>query len=206
MLNLDAVAHSIALMLVLINPFLLVIYLTDMVQRLDQRQFTQVLVRAGMIAGLVFCVFAILGDAVFVSFMQADFASFQIFGGVVFFLIGLQFVFRGPTALDILQGESQHLAGAVAMPVLIGPGSISASVVIGKRHDPLIACIVVILAVAISLITLALLKYVHDHVRPRNEALIQRYIEIAGRVMALYVGTIAIEMIMRGLTAWVGKF
>ncbi len=206
MLNVDELIQSVALLLVLINPLLLIVYLTDMVQKLPLVKFSQVLVRAGFIATLVFCCFAILGDIIFVSILQADFASFQIFGGIVFFLIGLQFVFHGPTALEILRGESQHLAGAVAMPVLIGPGSISASMVIGKRHEPLIACLVVLVAVAISLLALSALKLLHDHVRPRNEALIQRYIEIAGRVMALYVGTIAVDMVMRGLTAWVEKF
>ena len=51
--------------------------------------------------------------------MQAEFASFQIFGGVVFLLIGLQFVFRGPAAIEILNGKSEHLAGAIAMSVLL---------------------------------------------------------------------------------------
>lgn len=41
-------------------------------------------------------------------------------GAVVLLAIGLQFVFRGPTAIELLRGESEHLAGAMAMPVLIG--------------------------------------------------------------------------------------
>lgn len=197
---------SAGLLLVMLNPFLLIIYLTGIVQKLDQRQFTLVLVRAGLIASTVFCGFAILGDAIFVRFMHVEFASFQIFGGIVFLLIGLQFVFRGPNAIEILQGESKHLAGAVAMPVFIGPASISASVVIGKVEDPLVACLVVIFAMFICVATLVLLKKLHDIVLPRREALVQRYIEIAGRVMALIVGTIAVDMIMRGLSAWLVKF
>ncbi|MEJ2450087.1 MAG: MarC family protein [Gammaproteobacteria bacterium] len=152
---------STGLLLVMLNPFLLIVYLTGIVQKLDQRQFTRVLVRAGLIASTVFCGFAILGDAIFVRFMHVEFASFQIFGGVVFLLIALQFV---------------------------------------------IACLVVITAMVICVVTLALLKKLHDIVLPRREALVQRYIEIAGRVMALIVGTIAIDMIMRGLSAWLHKF
>jgi multiple antibiotic resistance protein len=197
---------SSALLLVLLNPFLLIVYLTGIVQKLDYVQFSQVLIRAGIIASIVFCSFAMLGDAIFVSFMQVEFASFQIFGGIVFLLIGLQFVFKGPTAIEILQGESQHLAGAIAMPVFIGPGTVSASVVIGKKHDPLIACGVVILTVLVCILTLILLKKIHDAVLPRKEAIVQRYMEIAGRVTALIVGTIAIDMIMRGLTFWAAKF
>jgi multiple antibiotic resistance protein len=200
------IIRSWALLFVLLNPFLVSIYLTDVVEKLPRATFLRVLLRAGLIAGIVFICFALLGDAIFSSVIQAEFASFQIFGGVVFLLIGLQFVFRGPTAITILQGESQHLAGAIAMPVLIGPGTISASVVIGKRHDLLVACGIVLVAVVTSILALLALKAIHDYFRPRYELLVQRYIEIVGRITALFVGTIAIEMIMQGLRSWADKF
>jgi len=198
--------RSATLMLVLLNPFLVIIYLVDMVEKLDRRRFAQVLVRGSLIATVVFCCFAILGDMIFSSIIQAQFASFQIFGGVIFLLIGLQFVFYGPQAIVALRGESAGLAGAIAMPVLIGPGTISASVVIGKRHEALYACATIIAAVFISVVIMLVLKAIHDFVRPRNEPVIRRYIEIAGRITALYVGTIAVEMIMLGLRTWAGKF
>lgn len=196
---------SVALLLVLLNPFLLIVYLTDIVQKLDQGAFNRVMVRASFISIAVFCFFAILGDAVFERWMQVEFASFQIFGGIVFLLIGLQFVFRGPTAIEILNGESKYIAGAIAMPVFIGPGTISASIVIGKRHDPLSACLLVAVAVVICALTLVILKKLHDIVLPRREEIVQRYMEIAGRVTALIVGTIAVDMIMRGMRAWMEK-
>jgi small neutral amino acid transporter SnatA (MarC family) len=164
------------------------------------------LILAGLSSSVVFCCFAILGDAIFATLLQAQFASFQIFGGLVFLLIAVQFVFRGPSAIEILRGESKHIAGAIAMPVLIGPGTISASVVIGKRHDPISACAVILVAVTICLVTVGLLKWLHDLVQPRREALIERYIEIAGRVTALVVGTIAVEMILKGLLTWAKTF
>ncbi len=195
--------ESTILLLALLNPFLLVVYLIGPMKQLSRTQFAQVLTRAGLIAGAVFCAFAVLGDAIFANVVQADFASFQIFGGLIFVLIGLQFVFRGPDAIEILRGEAAHISGAVAMPVLIGPGTISASVIIGKRHDPALACVAVIAAVSISLLIVFLLKALHDYVLPRREALIERYLGIVGRITALYVGTVAVEMIMRGLTSWI---
>lgn len=197
--------QSMGLLLVLLNPFLVIVYLVDIVQKLDQRQFAQVLIRAGLIAAAVFCSFAVLGDAVFSDIVHARFASFQIFGGLVFLMIGLQFVFRGPGAIEVLRGESEYVAGAIAMPILIGPGSISASVIVGQRHGPWEACAAVIGAVAVTTVLMLLLKRLHDFVRPRRERLIQRYIEIAGRIVALVVGTVSVDMIMRGLTAWLGQ-
>ncbi len=197
--------RSAALLLILLNPFLVIVYLVDMVEKLERRQFARVLTRAGLIAGAVFCCFAVLGDAIFSSVVQAEFASFQIFGGVVLLLIGLQFVFRGPTAIEALRGESEHLAGAIAMPVLIGPGTISASVILGNRHDPVAACIVIAAAVGISITMMLVLKAGHDFLRPRNARLVQRYMEVAGRITALYVGTVSIDMIMQGICAWADK-
>jgi len=198
--------RSVALLLVLLNPFLVIIYLIDVVEKLDRAKFTQVLLRAGLISVVVFWCFSILGDAIFSRVIHAEFASFQIFGGVVFLLIGVQFVFRGPTAIESLRGESEYLAGAIAMPILIGPGTISASVIIGERHSPLTACAAVLTAVVISTLIMVALKWLHDFVRPRREPLIQRYIEIAGRITALFVGTVSVEMIMQGIRAWADKF
>lgn len=197
---------STGLLFVLLNPFLVIIYLVDVVEKLDKAQFRSVMLRALFIAAPVFCVFAILGDAVFSDIVQAEFASFQIFGGVVFLLIGIRFVFSGPSAIEMLRGESEHIAGAIAMPILIGPGTISASVIIGKRHSALYASVSVFTAVAASILIIIILKSIHDYVRPRSEPVIERYIEIAGRITALFVGTISIEMIMQGIKSWTHKF
>jgi small neutral amino acid transporter SnatA (MarC family) len=121
-------------------------------------------------------------------------------------LIALQFVFRGPTAIELLRGESEHLAGAIAMPVLIGPGTISACVLIGQRHDPLCACGIILICTALSITAMIGMKMVHDYVRPRNARLIERYTEITGRIAALYVGTVSVDMIMQGVRAWAHKF
>lgn len=198
--------HAIALLLALLNPFLVVVYLLHIVQTLDGNTFRRVLLRAALMAGVVFICFAIAGDAIFSAIIQAEFASFQIFGGIAFLLIGLQFVFRGPTAIEILRGESKSIAGAIAMPVLIGPGTLSACVVVGKQLVPLVACAAIIVALLISTTIVILLKTLHDQVRAANGELIERYIDIAGRVTALYVGTVSVEMIMQGVRSWVQKF
>lgn len=201
----ESAFESGLLLIALLNPFLLVVYLIGPMNKLNRAQFRNVLIRAGCIAVVVFVCFAFLGDAVF-SVIGADFASFQIFGGIVFVLIGLQFMFKGPRAIELLQGEAMHISGAIAMPVMIGPGTISVSVIIGKRHDLIESSVIVFAAVFVSLAIVFVLKAIHDFVRARREALIERYIDIAGRIMALYTGTVAIEMIMRGLASWIEKW
>jgi len=190
------------LLFILLNPFLMVVYLLDVFEKLPPETFRRVLLRAGAISFLVFSLFALLGDFLFRDVLQAQFASFQVFGGIIFLLIGLQFLFQGNSAIAALRGESQHIAGAIAMPIMIGPGTIGASILIGKRLSQFNAVLAVGAAVLTSVLVIILLKYLHDYVRERNDKLVDRYIEIVGRAMALVVGTFAVEMIMRGLQGW----
>lgn len=193
---------SILLLLLLLNPFLLIIYLIDLVQDLDAGEFRRILVRAGLISSSVFTIFALLGDMIFEDLLQARFASFQIFGGLIFLLIGIQFVFTGPGALRSIRGAPEHVAGSIAMPIMIGPGTVSASILAGSKLPPLLATGGIFGAVGLTVLVMIFLKRLHDFVRPRNEKLIERYVEVMGRITALVVGTFSIEMIMQGLKAW----
>lgn len=194
------------LLFVLLNPFLIQIYLIDLLEKKTGREYAGLLVRASLIAIPVFFGFAAAGDAIFRRVVQAEFGSFQIFGGIVFLMIGVQFVFQGPRAIALLRGDSKNLVEAIAVPVLVGPGTIGASVVIGRRVEFPTACAAILLAVTASVIIMIVLKMLHDFVRPKSEPLVERYIEITGRLFSLLVGTVAVDMIMQGLDAWITKF
>ena len=194
--------RATTLLFMLLNPFLLVVYMTDVFDKLPLATFRSVVIRAGIISTIVFSISAVLGDVIFRVLLQAEFASFQVFGGVVFLLIALRFVFEGNSAIQGLRGESKHIAGSIAMPLMIGPGTIGASIIVGKRLTHIPAVFSVTLAVLVSVSVMIALKYIHDYVRVRNEEIVQRYFDIAGRVTALVVGTFAIDMIMRGLATW----
>lgn len=109
------IIRSVILLLVLLNPFLIIVYLTDIVKKKTAKEFSKGLIRAGIISFIVFSLFAILGDTIFRNVFNASFASFQIFGGIVFLLTAIQFVFKGSATIESLRGESKHIAGAIAM-------------------------------------------------------------------------------------------
>ena len=198
----DAYTKSFLLLFTLLNPFLMSIYLLDLIHDLRTSTFASVLARGAIIAGVAFCFFAWTGDAIFSRYLQVRFASFQVFGGVVFLLIGIRFVFEGVQTIRGLRGTAGHLAGSIAMPFMIGPGTVSASVVIGARL-PLAGAIAVIALSMLSTVTFVLLlKVLHDRVKATNARLTERYIEVVGRVSALLIGTFSVEMILDGITTW----
>lgn len=202
MLNDQVLLQSFTLFFALLNPFLLSIYLLDLISDLDTRTFYRVLVRASLISGSVFWLFAWGGEAIFTQYLQVRFASFQLFGGVIFLLIGVRFVFSGVDAIRSTRGAPEHLAGSIAMPFLIGPGTVSAAVVIGSRHGTPLSGLVIFGTLALTMTLVVALKVVHDYVKGRNARLIDRYMEVVGRISALLIGTIAMEMIMVGGGSW----
>ncbi len=114
-------------------------------------------------------------------------------------------MFDGNAAIESLRGESNHIAGAIAMPLMIGSGRIGASVLAGQRLGRLTASFTIVTVVAVCVLMVTALEHLHDHVRPRNEELVQRSIEVAGRVTALIVGTPAIKPVVAGIGTWISK-
>jgi multiple antibiotic resistance protein len=88
------------------------------------------------------------------------------------------------------------------MPFIVGPGTISAAVLAGSRLSVPLASLAIALALVSALASILLIKMLHDYVRARDERIVHRYSEIAGRVTALFTGAFAIEMIFSGLERW----
>ncbi|HCT40770.1 MAG TPA: hypothetical protein DF427_06295 [Moraxellaceae bacterium] len=186
----------------LLNPFLLSLYLLDLIVSLETGVFLRVLVRGVIIGGVVFSLFALTGDAFFSRLLHVDFAAFQIFGGILFLLVGIRFFFGGTEALSDLRGAPEHLAGSIAMPFLVGPATMSAAVMMGSSLPAVEALTVVWLTMASVVVGLLVLKWLHDCLRERNARLVDRYIEMTGRVSSLMIGTFAVQMIVTGLRVY----
>ena len=137
-------------------------------------------------------------------FLQARFAAFLIFGGIVFLVMGVRLVFNGAETFRMLRGDPEHLGGTIAMPFMIGPGTVSASIVAGGRLDPAEATLSIVIAMAGVLGGLLVVKRVFDAARNRNPSLARRYTEMVGRITALILGTIAVEMILQGIEIFLG--
>ena len=193
---------SLLLFLALLNPFMMSVYLIDLITDLPRAVFVRVLARGALISGAVFALFAWSGDAIFSDVLQVRFASFQIFGGIIFQLIGVRLVITGADAMRAMRGQPEHIAGSIAMPFMIGPGTVSASVVVGARLPVLHAIAVIAAALAVTVALVAAIKVAHDALRERHTQLINRYMEIVGRISALLIGTFAIEMIFEGVGTW----
>lgn len=198
----SAYVSTFTLLLVILNPFALSVYLFEVLREHSFKLIAAMLLRALAIAGVVLSAFAVGGERMLTDLLHVRFFAFQVFGGIVFLIIGLKFILEGSQTVSLLRGEPAHLVGTVAMPFLIGPGTISAAALAGVKHDAGIGVVIVFSALAATGIVLMLLKLFFDRLKDRNAALLERYAEIAGRVSGFLAGSISIEMIATGIESW----
>lgn len=200
--RMDSFTKSTLLLFVLLNPFILSVYLGDLVTSLDFSRFAGHIVRASAISLIVFLLFAWEGNAIFEDVLQVRFSSFLVFGGITFLIVGVRLILGLGPPVETLRPESEEISASIAMPLMVGPGTISASVLAGSRLDPAAAAFAILVALSGATVAILLFKRLHDYVRSRNERLVRRYAELAGRITALFTGSFAIEMILNGIQGW----
>ena len=118
------------------------------------------------------------------------------------FVIGIRLIVGSGMAVR-LRPDDEDVAVSIAMPLIIGPGTISASVLAGARLSKWDAVGAIAAALIVAFLAMLAFKRVHDAARQRDERLVGLYTEIAGRVTALFTGSFAIDMILRGLEGWI---
>ncbi|MEB3753922.1 MarC family protein [Acinetobacter sp. MD2(2019)] len=192
--------HSFVLFFTLLNPFLMSIYMIGMIRNTEAKIFNRALVQGSLIAYFVFLFFAWGGEAIFNRYLNVRFESFQIFGGIIFLVIGYRYVFQGADTIGAIRGAPEHLAGTVAMPFMIGPGTISAAVVTGIDIGMTKTAIIMAVTLGLTCIILILMKFMHDNLRYKHAKYIDYYFDIVGRLSALLIGSIAVDMIVTGIS------
>ncbi|MEN8391998.1 MarC family protein [Acinetobacter indicus] len=192
--------HAFALFFSLLNPFLMSIYMLGIIRNSEARVFNRALIQGSLISFVVFIIFAKTGEAFFHDVLHVRFESFQIFGGIIFLVIGYRYVFEGADTIGVMRGAPHHLAGTIAMPFMIGPGTISAAVITGIQLNLWQLVLVIFVTLFLTCSLLILMKYAHDHLQHKHSNYIDLYVDIVGRLAALLIGTIAIDMIVTGVS------
>lgn len=197
--------QSLLLIFVLLNPFIMSVYLLSLIKEVQIGQFTRIMLRAGLISFFVFFLFAWLGEVIFDNVLQVRFLAFMIFGGITFLIIGVRLILGIGPPMSSINPHSEEVAGAIAMPFIVGPGTISASVIAGTQLGLAKSSLAIALGLALALGSIVVFKKVHDYVKTRSERYVERYVEIAGRITALFTGSFAVDMILKGIERWIAQ-
>ena len=187
--------------IVILNPFALCLYLSGIIEDLDSKQFFKVLSLASLVSYIVFAVFSLFGDKLLITVFSVRTEALRTFGGLVFLVVAYNYVTKGSSeATAILRGSLDELPSQIAVPFMIGAGTITQAILIGKRSNALSSVIILLFAVAISTLFVLVFKYVRDKIKERHIQTFDRYVNILSRINGLIIGAISIEMIVSGVS------
>jgi multiple antibiotic resistance protein len=145
------------------------------------------------VAGVLMYVFLIFNKMIF-DILGLNLASFQIAGGVLLFILGIQ------ETLGIEIGHSkQHTKTAagvvIGTPLLCGPGTITTVMLLSKDYGILIPFVAITLAL---IATWVILYYSESIQRVLGDVVT----DIMGKVLGMLVAAIAVKIIASGILAY----
>jgi multiple antibiotic resistance protein len=164
----------------------------------------KIALRCVLIAGVMFLIFAFGGSAL-LSVLNVSMPAFQVAGGILLFTQALSLMFANPGMSSINEhekaeaGQGRDLAVfPLAFPLLAGPGSFSATVLLMGRAATWIERleIVAILAVCLAITYLAL--RLSD---PLMRLLGRTGSDVVGRISGVLLAALAVQFVFDGVRA-----
>ncbi|MEH6701667.1 MarC family protein [Parasphingorhabdus sp.] len=176
--------------------------LTKSVPERDRRIMA---IRAIFVAAIILLVFALFGEQM-LGALGISLDSFRIAGGIMLFLIALEMVFEKRTerredrAQEIIeQPEIEDVSiFPMAMPMIAGPGSIAAVMLLTSQNDGIDNAMIILGALgAVLLLTLVGLLAAG----PMMRILGNKVEAVITRVLGVLLGALAVQFVVDGLNA-----
>jgi multiple antibiotic resistance protein len=188
------IIYSFAALFIILDPLLSVPIFAAMTKGQSAAEIHKQAFIAVAVAGGLMYLFLIFNKMIF-DILGLNLPSFQIAGGVLLFLLGIQ------EALGIELGHSkEHVKTAagvvIGTPLLCGPGTITTVMLLSRDYGLLIPFI----AITLSLIATWLILYYSEFIQ---RILGEVVTDIMGKVLGMLVAAIAVKIIASGIMALV---
>jgi len=167
---------------------------------LSHKGFVLVLFKASVISLFVLLFFFFIGEALFDEILDIAFSSFKIFGGIVIFSFAYLYIVSGRKAIIMVKENLDDLASEIALPFIVGAGSISLAVLL-KHNFPIVSGIIILtLVIALNFLIIILLKMIKDRIPGKKfKVAFDKNMQILMRLMGFIIGAIGIDLIIKGI-------
>ncbi|MDP8267015.1 MAG: MarC family protein [Candidatus Aceula meridiana] len=184
-------------LLALINPLSKIFVVHTISQGSDEKGLTRILVKASLIAMAILVIFTFGGNFFLKYVFHVDIYAFQMVGGLVLLLRGMQALNRG---LFFETEANQKLEDAsivpLASPMIAGPATITAAISFPSQYGLAPTIFAIILGIAINLFLMTKTRMISNILIRFN--LMGALIRITG----LIVATIGAQMILDGIVTY----
>lgn len=192
---------SVTILLILItDPLGNIPLFISSLKNVPESRRLKVILRECFIAFIVLTAFLLFGD-IFLSALGLSGEVLRISGGVILFLIAVNMIFPG-TGAKLVEDEieSEPLIVPVAIPLIAGPGALT-YVMLLMKSDPsrgLEWVGAIFMAMLVSMVAFFASFKLKEWLGPRALSAIER-------LMGLVLTAIAIDMLLSGLSHYLGN-
>lgn len=184
---------------VVLNPFSQVLFLWGLMRSNTPREFAAIYGRASLLSWGVYALFALTGEFLFVEVFQVRIDAFRIFGGLIVFIISVQYFTGGGGSAQFFRGKATDIATSISIPFMVGPATIWISISIGRALPAPLDVLLIAGVLLLNFLIVCLAHLLVNRVDETQESLIGAYFTILMRTSAFFIGAIGIEMILSGL-------
>ncbi|MFP4424377.1 MAG: MarC family protein [Candidatus Woesearchaeota archaeon] len=186
--------------LVMLNPFALFLYLLPVMRDLDSKTFYKVLAKASFISLIILGLCVFLCNLLIENVFQINLESARIFGGIIIFSFAYFFIIKGEQAYIYMKGSLDDLASEIALPFMVGAGTITLSLFLGQNHSDVKGFFVILIALAITFVIIMVLKEIREFIfRKRYRIAFDKNMELLLRLNGFFIGAIGINMVRLGV-------
>jgi multiple antibiotic resistance protein len=184
--------RAIIALFIVVDPFGNIPIFVGLTEKMACKQERKVYNTAILVSFVLLLVFAFTGQEIFTLF-GISLSSFEIAGGILLLIISIRILVTGSMHEH---AESPESIGAVpiAMPLLIGPGAITTTILNLQTFGTIVAVLSVTAVLAVTWVILRFIDRLYGFLGKTGAMII-------ARVMALLIAAIAVQYIVNGITA-----
>ena len=189
--TLGNVIKATLVLFIIVDPFGNVPIFMGLTEKLTDSERRKIFNTAILVGIALLLVFAFTGQEIFLIF-GISINSFQVAGGLLLLITSLKILVSGSLyeSTDTVEGLG---AVPIAMPLLVGPGAITTTILNLQSYGILVTIVSVLI---VMLLTWLILRYVNQIYRVLGRI----GSVVIARVMSLLLAAIAVQFILVGIT------
>jgi multiple antibiotic resistance protein len=183
-------AKAVIVLFIIVDPFGSIPIFIGLTESMTENTKRKVFNVACLVGFILLLVFSVLGQTIF-SIFGVDISSFEVAGGILLLIISIRILVSGSTGHDGAQSPESLGAVPIAIPLLVGPGAITTTIINLQLYSVYVAALSVLIVIAITWVILRFINNIYRFLGKTGALVI-------ARVMALIIAAIAVQYILTG--------
>jgi multiple antibiotic resistance protein len=188
------VAKAALVLFIIVDPFGNIPIFLGLTQKMNDNQRKKIFNTAILVSFILLLVFSFAGQEIF-NIFGVSIYSFEIAGGILLLIIAIRILISG--SLHEKEDTPESIGAVpIAMPLLVGPGAITTTILNLQSYDIFVTVISVLIVLTVTWVILRFMNQIYRVLGKTGSVII-------ARVMSLFIAAIAIQYIIIGTTHYI---